>query len=97
MFGRQPKSSDFEHQLAFDATSYQGHLQAKPAGLRDLVKTNLAEVATNQKTTYDKRSTSRISKLGDLVWLSVGLDTICFFLPIMLCFNTYSSNLYTSF
>ena len=71
MFGRQPKSSDFEHQLAFDVSSYQGHLQAKLAELRDLVETNLAEAATHQKTTYDKHSTSRTFKVGDLVWLSV--------------------------
>ena len=71
MFGRQPKSSDFDHQLAYDVSSYKGYLQAKLAELRDLVETNLAEAATHQKTTYDKHSTSRTFKVGDLVWLSV--------------------------
>lgn len=71
MFGRQPKSSDFDHQLAFDVSSYQGHLQAKIAELRDLVETNLAEAAAHQKTTYDKHSIGRTFKVGDLVWLSV--------------------------
>ena len=37
MFGQQSKSSNFEHQLAFDVSSYQDHLQAKLAELRDLV------------------------------------------------------------
>ena len=32
---------------------------------------NLAEVATHQKTTYDKHSISQSFKVGDPVWLSV--------------------------
>ena len=56
MFGRQPKSSNFDLQLAFDVGSYQSHLRAKLAELHDLVETNLAEVATHQKTTYNKHS-----------------------------------------
>jgi hypothetical protein len=71
MFGRQPRSSDLDHQLAFDASSYQGHLQAKLAELRDLVETNLVEASTQQKTTYDRHSSNRSFKVGDLVWLSV--------------------------
>ena len=71
MFGRQPNSTDFDSPLAFDVSSYQSHIQAKLAELRDLVETNLADAATHQKTTYDKHSTRRSFKVGDLVWLSV--------------------------
>ena len=42
MFGRQPRSTQFEPQLAFDPISYKGHMQEKLAELQDLVETNLA-------------------------------------------------------
>ncbi len=63
MFCRQPRSSDLDHQLAFDASSYQGHFQTKLAELCDLVETNLVEAATQQMTTYNRHSYNRSSKL----------------------------------
>ena len=71
MFGRQPRSTQFEPRLAFDPTSYKGHMQEKLAELQDLVETNLAEAAAHQKMTYDKHSTYRHFDVGDMVWLSV--------------------------
>ena len=57
MFGRQPQSTQFEPQLAFDPTSYKGHMQEKLAELEDLVETKLAEAAAHQKMMYDNHST----------------------------------------
>ena len=71
MFGRQPQSTQFEPQLAFDPTSYKGYMQEKLAELQDLVETNLAEAAAHQKMIYDKHSTYRYFDVGDMVWLSV--------------------------
>ena len=70
MLGRQPRSTQFEPQLAFDPTSYKGHMQDKLAELQDLVETNLAEAAAHQKMIYDKHSAYRYFDV-DYVWLSV--------------------------
>ena len=71
MFHQQSKLFDFDHQLAFDDSSYQSHFKTKLTKLRDLMETNLAEAVTHQKTTYDKHSSSRTFKAGNPVWLSV--------------------------
>lgn len=71
MHGRQPKSINLDNQLAFDISSYKGHIQAKLAELRDLVDANLVEASAHQKTGYDKHSINRSFKVGESVWLSV--------------------------
>ena len=71
MFGRQPRSTQFEPRLAFNPTSYEGHMQEKLAELQDLVETNLAEAAAHQKMIHDEHSTHRYFDVGDMVWLSV--------------------------
>lgn len=50
MFGREPTFSPFSDSTAFDTTSYQAHLKAKMAELRDFVHDNLAKAASHQKT-----------------------------------------------
>lgn len=63
MYGREPKFTAFSDSTAFDATTYQGHLQAKLAELRDFVQANLSEAATRQRTEFNKHCES--------VWLSI--------------------------
>jgi len=48
-------------------TSYQAHLSSKLAEMNDFVNTNLAEVATRQKKSYDKVTASCEFKVGDRV------------------------------
>ena len=71
MFGRQPRSTQFEPQLAFDPISYKDYMQENLAELQDLVETNLAQAVAHQKIMYDKHSTYRYFNVGDMVWLSV--------------------------
>lgn len=54
MYGREPKFTAFLDSTAFDATTYQGNLQAKLAELRDFVQANLSEAATRQRTEFSK-------------------------------------------
>ena len=71
MFGRQPKPSEFSPPQAFEPASYQAHLQAKLAALRDLVEANATEAAATQKGSYDRLSQKRVFRQGDPVWLSL--------------------------
>ena len=48
MYGRPPQQTPFEQLHSFDVDSYQHHLQAKLAEMRDFVETNLAESASRQ-------------------------------------------------
>ena len=56
---------------AFEPASYQAHLQAKLAALRDLVEANATEAAATQKGSYDGLSQKRVFRQGDPVWLSL--------------------------
>ena len=71
MYGRQPRQTGSPCSTAFDPESYSAHLSAKLAELRDFVDTNLAAAAEHQKSSYDRNSTTRSFKIGDLVWLSI--------------------------
>ena len=72
MFGRPAKINDmYPTSTAFDPVSYQGHLQAKLAELRDLVETHLGQAAESQKHLYDRHSVRQSFQQGDLVWLSI--------------------------
>ena len=64
MFGCQPWSTQFRPQLAFDPTSYKGHMQEKLAELQNLVEANLAEAAAYPKAMYDKHSTHQHFEVG---------------------------------
>ena len=70
MYGREPTFNAFSDPTAFDATTYQGHLQAKLAELRDFVQANLTEAAARQQTEFNKRSRDRTFEVGQPVWLS---------------------------
>ena len=71
MFGRQPKPFEFPPPQAFEPASYQAHLQAKLAALRDLVEANATEAAATQKGSYDRLSQKCVFRHGDPVWLSL--------------------------
>ena len=71
MFGRKPQFNRFPAHDAFDPTSYQQELQAKLPKLKDIVETNIAQAASNQKPDYDYESHMRIFGVDDPVWLLV--------------------------
>ena len=71
MFGRRSQPAPFKPPTAFDPNAYSAQLQAKLAHLQDLVQSNLAAAAQNQKLHYDKHSKMRAFQPGDPVWLSV--------------------------
>ena len=71
MYGRQPQPQDFGTMRMFDPGSYQHHLQAKLAELRDFVESHIVEAAASQKQQYDQHTSERAFRVGDPVWLSV--------------------------
>jgi len=70
MFGCQLQPAPFKPPTTFDPNTYSAKLQAKLAHLQDLVQSNLAAAAQNQKLLYDKHSKMRAFQSGYLVWLS---------------------------
>ena len=71
MFGRQPQMSVFETPRAFDPTTYQFHLHAKLAQLKDFVESKLVSSAAEQKMFHDQRACVRLFQVDDNVWLSL--------------------------
>ena len=71
MYGRPPQQAPFQQFHSFDTDSYQHHLRAKLAEMRDFVETNLAESANQQRINYNKHSHNRKFAVGDRVWLSI--------------------------
>ena len=71
MYGRPPQQAPFEQSYSFHVNSYQQHLQAKLAEMRDFVGTNLTESANRQRDNYNKHSYTRKFAVGDHVWLSI--------------------------
>ena len=71
MFGRQPQMTVFETPRAFDPTTYQFHLRAKLAKLKDFVESKLVSSAAEQKMFHDRRACVRSFQVDDNVWLSL--------------------------
>ena len=71
MYGRPSQQASFDQLHSFDGDSYQHHLKAKLAEMRDFVETNLTGSASRQSNNYNKHSQSRQFKVGDHVWLSI--------------------------
>ena len=71
MYGRSPTSMQFSPSITYDSVSYQGHLQAKLAELKDFVELNLTAAGHRQKHVYDHHSKAPSFSAGQNVWLSV--------------------------
>ena len=71
MVGNHARPTGLPRSTAFDPESYSAHLSTKLAELQDFADTNLTAAAKHQKSTYDRHSTARSFKIGDLVWLSI--------------------------
>ena len=71
MFGRFQVLPQLTQTNAIDATSYLAHLTTKIVELQDLVESNLAAAAKNQKTAYDKYVLHQSFAARDAVWLSI--------------------------
>ena len=71
MYGRPSQQAPFDQLHSFDVDSYQHHLQAKLAEMRDFVETNLAGSASRQSNNYNEHSQTRQFKVGDHVWSSI--------------------------
>ena len=59
MFGRQPTMTNIPPISSFDTGSYQTELLMKLAELYDLVESNVAQAARDQKTYYDSHTSTR--------------------------------------
>ena len=55
----------------YDASDFSRVLQSKLSQLQDLVEAHNTEAAPRQKLYYDRRSSERCFKIGDMVWLSI--------------------------
>ena len=73
MYGRPSHKASFlfDQLHSFHADSYQHHLKAKLAEMRDFVEPNLAGSASRQSNNYNKHSQTKQFKVGDDVWLSI--------------------------
>ena len=70
MYGREPSSGVLMQPTGYDASDFSRVLQSKLSQLQDLVEANNTEAAHRQKLCYDRRSSDRRFKVGDMVWLS---------------------------
>ena len=71
MYGRESSSGVLMQPTGYDASDFSRVLQSKLSQLQDLVEADNTEAAHRQKLCYDRRSSERRFKVGNMVWLSI--------------------------